>query len=268
MDYVVGCFVNSLDESSVWGIALGIVFGAAWLVTYWPPLFKKPWLWAVLVCSAILTQAAVCLIQYPLVNLFYREPILPWLWSHEVLERVIFLAVIPLLRGLIPEGAKLVPVVVWWRRSGRSLDPKLGLVIGAVAGAGFAILEARGGLNNVFNYGLSGMVSLWMQFGIANGFWGIFFTVAAQTAFSALAGYGLAKGRGWQFYLIASGLHGLLDMALEIFPGMIYWISGNPTASLGASIYTAVLAALVTAWALWLRWREAPSTARPAISAP
>ena len=43
------------------------------------------------------------------------------------------------------------------------------------------------------------------------GFWERFFTVAAHIAFSALTGYGLAKGWGWQFFLIASVLHGLLN---------------------------------------------------------
>ena len=266
MDHVVGCFVYFFDESSVWGIGLGIVFGAVWLASYWPPLFKRPWLWAVLVSSAFLTMAAVYFIQNPLVNSIYKEQILSWLWSHGVLGRLVSLAGVPLFMGLIQEGAKLLPVVFWWRRSGRNLDPKLGLVIGAVAGAGFAILEAHLALNYVFNYGLSGMVSLWMQFGIVNGFWGIFFTVAAQTAFSAMAGYGLARGRGWQFYLIASALHGLLYMALTIFPGFTYFVYGNPTASLGASIYTAVLAALVTGWALWLRWRRTTGIAEPDVS--
>jgi RsiW-degrading membrane proteinase PrsW (M82 family) len=265
---MVGYFLYFFYAPSTWGVGLAIAFGAVWLAGYRPPLFKKPWLWAVLVSSAFLTCAAICLIQNPLVNSIYQQHILSWLWSHEVLARSIFLVGIPLLGGLIQEGAKLVPVVVYWQRSGRNLDPKLGLVIGAVAGAGFAILEAHRALNYIFVSGLSGMVSLWMEFSVVNGFWGIFFTVAAQTAFSALAGYGLAKGRGWQFYLIASALHGLLGMALGIFPGCTAWIYGNPTYSLGASIYTAVLAALVTAWALWLRWRKTAATADPAISAP
>lgn len=36
------------------GIGLAIVFGAIWLTSHWPPLFKKHWLWAVLVTASAL----------------------------------------------------------------------------------------------------------------------------------------------------------------------------------------------------------------------
>ncbi|MFC2042107.1 hypothetical protein ACFLTV_01205, partial [Chloroflexota bacterium] len=37
------------------GIGLGIAFGAIWLAGYWPPLFRKYWLWLVMAGSAILS---------------------------------------------------------------------------------------------------------------------------------------------------------------------------------------------------------------------
>lgn len=158
----------------------------------------------------------------------------------------ILLAAIPqmLLTGLVQEGAKLLPVVVYWRRSGRNLDPKLGLVIGAVAGAGCAIFEARWVLSQwtwelVQTYGYMALL----------GFWERFFTVAAHISFSALAGYGLAKGWGWQFYLITSFLHGLLNYSA------VFRAAGLFT-DVHAEIYIAVLAVAVSAWALWLRWRK------------
>ncbi len=46
------------------------------------------------------------------------------------------------------------------------------------------------------------------------GFWERFFTVAFHIAASALAGYGLAKGLGWQFYLLASFLHGATNYSV------------------------------------------------------
>jgi uncharacterized membrane protein YhfC len=87
-----------------------------------------------------------------------------------------------------------------------------------------------------------------------------FFSVAAHIAFSALAGYGLAKGRGWQFYLIASVLHGLLNYSVVLYQAGLLTVV--PT-----EIYIAVLAVLVTAGALWLRWRKTAATAEPEISA-
>jgi uncharacterized membrane protein YhfC len=93
------------------------------------------------------------------------------------------------------------------------------------------------------------------------GFGERFFAVAAHIAFSGLAGYGLARGWGWQFYLIASFLHGLLNYSV------VLWQAGVLT-DIPVEIYIAVLAVLVTAGALWLRWRKGAATAEPEISAP
>jgi RsiW-degrading membrane proteinase PrsW (M82 family) len=252
---MVSYFVSFFQNPSAWGIGLAIAFGAVWLAGYRPPLFKKPWLWAVLVSSAFLTLAAISFILIPLQN-----------WTGLALSHVDILVVgIPLvlLSGLVQEGSKLVPVVVYWGRSGKNIDPKLGLAIGAVAGAGFGIFEAQWALNDVF---ASGVTWEWVQTGgfmalIYGGFWERFFTVAAHIAFSALAGYGLAKGWGWQFYLIVSFLHGLLNYSVILF-------YAGRLAILYAEIYAAVLAVAVTAWALWLRWRKRAATAEPETSSP
>ena len=256
IDQMVGYFRSFFENPNALGIGLAIAFGAVWLACYWPPLFKRPWLWAVLVSSAFLTLAAVWFIQYPLQ--VWSGQALNHFWSEEVLGRWVLLAAIPqiLLTGLVQEGSKLVPVVVYWWRSGKSLDPKLGLVIGAVAGAGFAIFEARWVLSQwtwelLQTYGFMALLAFWERF----------FTVAAHIAFSALAGYGLAKGWGWQFYLITSLLHGLLNYSA------VFQATGLLT-DLQVEIYVAVLAVLVTAWALWLRWRKTRIAAEPAVLSP
>jgi RsiW-degrading membrane proteinase PrsW (M82 family) len=177
-------------------------------------------------------------------------------WSQEVLARWILLAGIPqiLLSGLVQEGAKLVPVVVCWWRSGRNIDPKLGLAIGAVAGAGFGIFEAQWAHNTIFASGWTWEAVQTGGFMALAGFWERFFAVAFHTAASALAGYGLAKGWGWQFYLIASCLHGLLNYSVALMQAGLFTV-------VYLEIYAAVVAVLVTAWALWLRWRKGPATA-------
>jgi RsiW-degrading membrane proteinase PrsW (M82 family) len=86
------------------------------------------------------------------------------------------------------------------------------------------------------------------------GFWERFFTVAAHIAFSALAGYGLARGWGWQFYLIASALHAVLNYSVVLLQAGLLTV-------VHVEIYVAVLAVVVTAWALWLRWRKRADTA-------
>jgi len=267
VDYMVNSFVSFFQNPSASGtylaiaIGLAIGFGAVWLAGYRPPLFKKPWLWAVLVSSAFLTLAAISFVQIPLQT--WTGQALNHFWSAESSMRWILLAGIPLmlLTGLVQEGAKLVPVVVYWQRSDRIIDPKLGLAIGAVAGAGFAIFEAQYIHNVIFSYGWTWE---WVQaygFVALLGFWERFFTVAAHIAFSALAGYGLANGRGWQFYLIASGLHAVLNYSVVL-------LQAGLLTDLHAEIYVAVIAVVVTAWALWLRWRKTADTTDPEISTP
>ena len=255
IDYMVGYFKSFFENPGASGIhvavaiGLAIGFGAVWLTCYWPPLIKKPWLWAVLVSSAFLTVVAICFIQTPLQ--IWTGQALMHFWSQETLMRWILLAAIPqiLLTGLVQEGAKLVPVVAYRSRSRKSLDPKLGLAIGAVAGAGFAIFEAQWAHSQIFASGWTWEAVQTYGFWALAGFWERFFTVAAHIAFSALAGYGLAKGWGWRFYLIASVLHGLLDYGAVLYHAEL--LTGVYT-----EIYIAVLAAVVTGWALWLRWRK------------
>jgi RsiW-degrading membrane proteinase PrsW (M82 family) len=261
IDYMVNYFISFFQNPSAWGIGLAIGFGAVWLACYWPPLFKKAWLWAVLVSSAFLTLAAICFIQIPLQT--WTGQALNHFWSQEVLLRWILLAGIPqiLLSGLVQEGSKLVPVVVYWRRSGKNIDPKLGLAIGAVAGVGFGIFEAQWAHNAIFASGWTWAAVQTGGFMALLGFWERFFAVAAHVAFSALAGYGLAKGWGWQFYLIASALHALLNYSIIL-------LQAGLLTSLNVEIYVAVVAALVTAWALWLRWRKRAAVDDTGISSP
>ena len=81
------------------------------------------------------------------------------------------------------------------------------------------------------------------------GFWERFFAVAFHTAASALAGYGLAKGWGWQFYLLASFLHAFLNYSVILLRLELLTI-------VQMEIFAAVFAILVTGGALWLRWRK------------
>jgi RsiW-degrading membrane proteinase PrsW (M82 family) len=257
IDLMAKSFVSFFQNPSVWGIGLAIGFGVVWLACYWPPLFKKPWLWAVLVSSPFLTLAASSFILFPLmqaIDHFLRQ----WVLGYWIL--VVWIPLV-LLGGLVQEGAKLVPVVVYWRRSEKNIDPKLGLIIGAVAGAGFAIFSAQHQHNLIFFTGWNWAWAVHTGgFWALAGFWESFFTIAAQIAFSALAGYGLARGRGWQFYLIASGLHALLNYGTVLLVALL--------PDLHEEIYIAAVAVAVTAWALWLRWRKTKTTAEPETSSP
>jgi len=261
IDFFVSGFVypGILWNQVLLGIGLAVVFGAVWFAPYWTPILKKPWAWAVFAGSAFLSWAAVSFIQIPLQ--FWSGQALNHFWSQEVLLRWVLLTSIPgiLYSGLAQEGAKLVPVVTYWWRSGKSIDPKLGLAIGAVAGLGLGVFEAVWVHNTIFAAGWSweavqtgGVVAL-------AGFWERFFTVALHIGMSALAGYGLAKGWGWQFYLLASFLHAFANYSAVLFhSGLITIIQ--------VEIFAAVWATLVTGGALWLRWRKSAVVAKPEIS--
>jgi uncharacterized membrane protein YhfC len=119
------------------------------------------------------------------------------------------------------------------------------LIVGAVSGAGFGIFEAIWVHNQIFASGVS-----WSLLGASwLGLWERFFSVAFHIALSALTGYGLVKRKGWQFYLIAAFLHGLINYSAIL-------IEKNLLTSFQDEMITAILAVAVTAVALWLLWRK------------
>jgi RsiW-degrading membrane proteinase PrsW (M82 family) len=234
------------------GVLLGIVFGAIWLCAHWPPLFKNTWFWAVAVVSAFLTVAAICFIQQPvqtwlgnvISNSFNQVTIITWLLLLGIPQI--------LVSGLVQEGTKMVPIAVWWWRSGKNITPGLGLAIGAIAGAGFGIFEAIWVHNQMFAAGWTAAAIQTDGFiGIA-GFWERFFAIGFHVAVSSLAGYGLAKGKGWQFYLIAAGLHSLFNYGVVVRQ-YIYLRYGFDSL-VQIELFIAVMAVAVTVWALLLRW--------------
>ncbi|MFA5309207.1 MAG: YhfC family glutamic-type intramembrane protease [Dehalococcoidales bacterium] len=230
------------------GIAVALAFGAIWLLAHWPPLFKQHRLWAVLVASAFLTLLAIVFVQIPLQ--WYASKALSHYWDSYTLYHWMLLAGLPslIISGFVQEGAKMVPMVFWWWRSGKTITPQMGLAIGALAGAGFGIFEATWAHGQTFLAGwtwdvvrLSGLTQGLLPF------WERFWAVAMHIAVSALVGYGLAKGKGWQFYILASVLHAAVNfLVLPYRRGMITLNQ--------VEIYLAAGAALITLVVLWLRW--------------
>jgi RsiW-degrading membrane proteinase PrsW (M82 family) len=231
------------------GIGLAIFFGAFWLLGFQPKVIKKPWLWAVAIFSAFFTLLAVTFVQIPLQH--YVGQGIESAWDMQTIYDWLLLLGIPtiLISGLVQEGAKMLPIVFWWQQCGRIIRPRDGLIIGAMAGAGFGIFEAIWVHNQVFMYGWTwNLVSIdWV--GALIPFWDRLWIVAFHISASALVGYGLARGWGWKFYLLASLLHAVINYGtLPYQKGML---TGNQL-----EIYIAVIAALVFLAVLWLRWRK------------
>jgi len=242
-----------LLNPSVMGIILAwilaLVFGAIWLACYRPPLFTKPWLWAVLVGGAVLAPIAITIAVYPL--RFGVSWVFESLWSMGAVTKWSLLLSIPstYLFGLVREGFKLVPVVIYWWRNGRDIEPRVGLAAGALSGAGFGILEAQWMLNYIFASGWS-WESVQIQWLIAlGGFWESFFVLGVQVAACALAGWGLAKGWGWQFYLLAAFVY--------LFPPYTYTlVNADLITGVQAEFLVAAWALIATGVALWLREKK------------
>ncbi len=248
-------FAGTNWKSILVAVALGLVVGAVWLAFYLPPLFKKRMLWAVAAVSAILTWSAVAFVQIPL-QYWYVDAIKHFWGSADISSWYLLIAFpLVLLSGLVQEAAKLVPTLFIWWRSKRSLTPKMGLIIGAVSGAGFGVFEAIWVHNQIFVNGISRAVVS----DYALGLWERIFAVAFHIAASALTGWGIAKRKGWLFYVIAAFLHGIVNYSVIL-------IQDNKMTAVQSEIYLTVIAVLTTAVMLWLRWRkekEVPADSPP-----
>jgi RsiW-degrading membrane proteinase PrsW (M82 family) len=234
---------------SVLGWGLAVIFGAIWLACYRPPLISKPWLWAVLAAGAVVAPIAIAVTVFPL-----RAGI-TWvcshLWSTETIAQWTFLlsALSMFLWGLVREGFKLLPVVGYWWYEGKGIDPKLGLVVGAISGAGFGILESQWTLNYIIASGWSWDAVQIQGITVLAGFSESFFMVGIHIASCALAGWGLARGWGWQFYLLAAFIY--------LVPNYSYVLTTKELITGGqAELLIAVWALVVTGVALWLRERK------------
>ena len=110
LEYILDFFVSWFTNPNLLGIGLAIAFGTVWLAGYWPPLFKKPWLWAVLVGSAILSLAAVSFIQIPLQ--VWTGQALNHFWSQEILMQWLLLE-LPVIVGNLTWDDCLLSSVCW-----------------------------------------------------------------------------------------------------------------------------------------------------------
>jgi uncharacterized membrane protein YhfC len=99
----------------------------------------------------------------------------------------------------------------------------------------------------MYGWTLSSISSDWVQALIP--FWERFWAVAFHIGAGALTGYGLARGWGWQFYLLSSFLHGVVNYSVVLLQKGLLTINQG-------EIYIAAIAALIFLVVLWLRWRK------------
>jgi len=245
LNYFLGFFQNLH-----WvGILLAVVYGAFWLFSYQPPFIKKPWLFGVAAFSALFVLFAVAFIQYPL-QYWYAQWVTGLADSSSATWLILAINIpYVLVGGLVQEGAKMLPAVGFWALKNGRIEPKVGMVIGAVAGAGFGIMSAQYTHNSSFAYGWDWSMISTYGFEAIIGFWQQFFAVALQVACGALTGYGLAKGWGWQFFLLASGAHALATYGMVF--NQLEILSDNQTV-----IAVAIFSTIVSGLVMWLYWKN------------
>ena len=242
-------FLSYFTDTNIFGVLIAILFGVIWLACYRPQLLKRLWLLEILAGSAIITLLAVSFIQVPIQNVLSKSVI--QLLAEGNIVRGLLLNGIPLviITGLIQEGAKLIPPVIYWLLNKRKVDTRLMIIVGAFAGAGFGIFEAQWIHNFYIASGWSwsmvhdeGLITIIP-------FVERFFAVAFHIGACALTCYGLAKGFGWLSYLVISIVHAIMKYSSYLA------LTGCLTLTL-TEIYVAILAVLVMAGALWLRWKK------------
>jgi hypothetical protein len=234
---------------SIWGVGLSVLFGAIWLASLKPLHLRRPGPWLVLIAGAALFAPGIAWIQVPLQTLV-GNAMIRWLGILTYQNQIFFTGIpVVLLSGLVQEGAKLLPVSVHWWSHRRELTPRFALTLGAMSGVGFGILESQWVLNSIFASGWSfETFQVYGFLGIA-GFWERFFTIAFHTSSAALAGWGLSRGYGWQFYLLVSFLHFLLNYTVIFFQkGLISTIQ--------VEIIIAAIGVILYAVVSWLRYRK------------
>ena len=240
-------FVSFYSNPTGWGIGIALALGAIWLGSFAPPVHKRPWLWAVLAGGAIIFGPTI---SFQVILQLGANQALLHFWDQATLEQHLLFAAIPaiLFTGLVQEGLKLVPALVYMRYN-RPISNRDALILGAVAGAGFGIFEAVWVCNTIFASGFTWATVQLYGWQALLGFWERFSAVGFHTAATALAIYGWNKGKGWQFYLLVAFLHIILDYSVVLLAVRVFTI-------VQLEIYALVLAVAVLAPALWLRWRK------------
>jgi RsiW-degrading membrane proteinase PrsW (M82 family) len=234
---------------SIAGIGLAVVFTALWLIPFMPLRLKSIYTWLVFIGGAIVFAPSIALVQVPLQSLAANWEV--GLAGTDGYIRQLWILSLPmvLLSGLVQEAFKLAPTAFYWWRSGKNISPKLGLTLGAMAGAGFAFIETQWVLNLIFSSGFNiNMVNTY-GFAALAGFWERFFTTCFHISVGALAGWGLAKGRGWQFYLMAAGIHALINYGAIL-------VQIRVLTAIQTEIYITLIGLAVFGLVMWLRWRK------------
>lgn len=174
----------------IYGLYLFITF--VWLLFLGRDSYRMGWSYLLFIIGGL---------AYPII--YYTQAPLQQSYAMNVLgpamgagESIVIPAIIPaMITGIIQESLKLIPLLI----IARLIKPKqIALVsLGAFIGAGFGFVEACHIVAPMFqSHTLTGYTLIERVF-----------TIMFQMTMGAVLGYGLARDKIWQFWLVAVGLH-------------------------------------------------------------
>ncbi|MDO8473779.1 MAG: PrsW family glutamic-type intramembrane protease [Dehalococcoidia bacterium] len=245
-------FMNPGDffaNPNLWGILFAILFGLFWLALLAPRQATRGTFWIMLVAGAVVFMPAIAWVQTPLQTLIGKA--LVHFWTMDQLQDKVLLAVVPqiLMGGLVQEGFKLLPLLVLFYGVRKGVvGPKSFLLLGAAVGAGFAMFETQWVDNSIIAQGFT-WETLKLGWIAYLPFFERFFSVAFHIGSAAFLAYGLARGRGWQYYLSLVGVHALVNYGAVLY--QVEKLTVNQ-----AEIGIAVLSAIIFGLALYSRWHR------------
>jgi hypothetical protein len=225
-------------------LAIALVFSAIWIAAFYPNIVKDFWAWIILIAGFIFTAILTAFLQIPLQ--YGSTKILDTFLSHQNMVTYMLIVSIPalIIAAIIQVGARLLPVVIYWLSNKRTLEPKTALMLGAFAGAGIGIVQAL-----QLHCSLLYVMSQIQPVGVFVIFLESFLTVGFNICTIAIASYGMAKGKWWQYSLVVAALYFVFNYITQL---MNLQILGP----LFVEIIIVILALLTAAAALWLRWRK------------
>ena len=229
-------------------LASALIFGAIWIAAFYPNIVKDFWAWIILVAGFIFTAIFTAFLQIPLQ--YGSTKLLDTFLSHQNMVTYMLVVSIPAL--IIQVGARLLPVVIYWLSNKRTLEPKTALMFGAFAGAGVGIVQAFQ-LHGSLLY----IIGQIQPLGVFVIFLESFLTVGFNICAIAIASYGLAKGKWWQYSLVIAALYFIFNYITQLMNLQIL-------APLFVEIIILIIALLTAAAALWLRWRKPAQQAETA----
>jgi hypothetical protein len=240
----------------LFAIGLALVYGAIWIACFWPPIFKKWPLWLVMIGAFVLPTIALPFIQFPLQSVI-SQPLISSLgrYFQDIAVNLITGVVMAIISGLIVQGVLLIPVLYYRLNKPDEFKPRFGLMVGALSGAIFGMVQAYMLFSKFVEIGIVSISQANPLSLLA--FYETFIGIALYAGATALVGFGLAKGKGWQAFLIFAGVNAIYDYVSLL-------LAAKALSLLVTEIIIAVLALGCIGLALWLYWKKTRTEEKPA----